>query len=176
MGFTGRFERQPKQLAMLRVQMAKNKKKSKQGPPSYNNRRALYDYFIVDTMEVGIVLEGSEVKAIREGSCSLKEGYISVDLEPPRLTLHQIDIGIYQPAGQLNHIPKRDRILLAKKREIIKLAREVDQKGVTLVPLEMYFSQGLVKIKLAIAKGKAQHDKRKAIADRENQRDMQRAM
>jgi SsrA-binding protein len=164
---------------MLGVNMAKKNKqnkKSKQGPPSFNNRRALYDYFIIDTMEVGIVLEGSEVKAIREGSCSLKEGYISVDLDPPRLTLHQIDIGIYQPAGQLNHIPKRDRVLLAKKREMLKLAREVDQKGVTLVPLEMYFSQGLVKIKLAIAKGKAQHDKRKAIADRENQRDLQRAM
>ncbi len=154
----------------------KNNSKKKQGPPSYNNRRALYDYFILDTLEVGIVLEGSEVKAIREGSCSLKEGYISVDLEPPRLTLHQVDIGIYQPAGQLNHIPKRDRVLLAKKKEIANLAREVDQKGVTLVPLEMYFSQGLVKIKLATAKGKAQHDKRRSIADRENQRDMQRQM
>lgn len=154
----------------------KNNKKSKQGPPSYNNRRALYDYFIVDTIEVGIVLEGSEVKAIREGSCSLKEGYITVDLQPPRLTLHQVDIGIYQPAGALNHIPKRDRILLAKKREVIKLAREVDQKGVTLVPLELYFSRGYAKVKLAVAKGKATHDKRKAIADRENQRDLQRAM
>ncbi len=153
-----------------------NTKKSKLGPPSFNNRRALYDYFIVDTIEVGIVLEGSEVKAIRDGSCSLKEGYISVELDPPRLILHQVDIGIYQPAGALNHIPKRDRLLLAKKREIIKLDREVDQKGVTLVPLELYFSRGFAKIKLAVAKGKAQHDKRKAIADRENQRDLQRAM
>lgn len=156
--------------------MAKNKKKSKQGPPSFNNRRALYDYFIEDTLEVGIVLEGSEVKAIREGNCSLKEGYISVDLDPPRLTLHHIDIGMYQPAGALNHHPKRDRMLLAKKREIIKLARQVDQKGVTLVPLELYFSRGLAKVKLAIARGKAQHDKRRAIADRENQRDLQRAV
>lgn len=156
--------------------MAKNKKKSKQGPPSFNNRRALYDYFIEDTMEVGIVLEGSEVKAIREGSCSLKEGYISVELEPPRLVLHQVDIGPYQPAGVLNHLPKRDRLLLAKKREILKLVRQVEQKGVTLVPLEMYFVRGLVKVKLAVARGKAQHDKRRAIADRENQREMQRAM
>ena len=157
--------------------MAKNKnKKGKQGPPSYNNRRALYDYFIEDTVEVGIVLVGSEVKSIRDGSCSLKEGYITVDVSPPRLTLHQIDIGYYQPAGALNHIPKRNRVLLAKKREILKLARQVDQKGVTLVPLEMYFKQGLVKIKLAVARGKAQHDKRKAIADRENQRELQRAV
>lgn len=156
--------------------MAKNKKKSKQGPPSFNNRRALYDYFIEDTMEVGIVLTGSEVKAIREGSCSLKEGYISVDTDPPRLTLHQIDIGPYQPAGILNHEPKRTRELLAKKKEIFKLAREVDQKGVTLVPLELYFAQGLVKVKLAVARGKAQHDKRRAIAERESKRELQRAM
>lgn len=156
--------------------MAKNKKKSKHGPPSFNNRRALYDYFIEDTMEVGIVLEGSEVKAIREGNASLKEGYISVDLDPPRLTLHQVDIGPYQPAGILNHLPKRDRILLAKKREIIKLARQVDQKGVTLVPLEMYFVQGIVKIKLAVARGKAQHDKRRAIAERETSRELRRAI
>ncbi len=156
--------------------MAKNKKKSKQGPPSFNNRRALYDYFIEDTLEVGIVLSGSEVKAIRDGSCSLKEGFITVGLEPPRLTLHQVDIGPYQPAGALNHRPKQDRLLLAKKREIIKLARQVDQKGVTLVPLELYFSHGLAKVKLAVARGKAQHDKRKAIAERENKRDLQRAM
>lgn len=156
--------------------MAKNKKKSKQGPPSFNNRRALYDYFIEDTMEVGIVLTGSEVKAIREGSCSLKEGYISVEIDPPCLTLHQIDIGPYQPAGILNHEPKRTRELLAKKKEILKLAREVDQKGVTLVPLELYFSQGLVKVKLAVARGKAQHDKRRAIAERESKRELQRAM
>lgn len=156
--------------------MAKNKKKSKQGPPSYNNRRALYDYFIEDTMEVGIVLAGSEVKAIREGNCSLKEGYISVDIDPPRLVLHQVDIGPYQPAGILNHEPKRTRELLAKKKEILKLARQVDQKGVTLVPLELYFVQGLVKVKLAVARGKAQHDKRRAIAERESKRDLQRAM
>lgn len=156
--------------------MAKNKKKSKQGPPSFNNRRALYDYFIEDTLEVGIVLAGSEVKAIREGSCSLKEGYISVDMDPPRLTLHQVDIGPYQPAGALNHRPKQDRMLLAKKREIVKLARQVDQKGVTLVPLELYFAHGLAKVKLAVARGKAQHDKRRAIAERENKRELQRAM
>jgi len=156
--------------------MAKNKKKSKQGPPSFNNRRALYDYFIEDTLEVGVVLEGSEVKSIREGNASLKEGYISVDLDPPRLTLHQVDISPYQPAGQLNHHPKRDRLLLAKKREIIKLARQVDQKGVTLVPLEMYFSKGLVKVKLALARGKAQHDKRRAIAERQADRDLRRVM
>ena len=127
-------------------------------------------------MEVGIVLEGSEVKSIRDGSCSLKEGFITVDLEPPRLTLHQVDIAPYQPAGALNHRPKRDRMLLAKKREIERLMRAVDIKGVTLIPLKLYFSGAYAKVSLGICKGKAQHDKRHAIADRENQRDMQRAM
>ncbi|MBO6513312.1 MAG: SsrA-binding protein SmpB [Phycisphaerales bacterium] len=154
----------------------KNNKKSKTDTPVFDNRRARYDYFIEDTIEVGIVLEGSEVKSIREGHCSLKEGFVTVDLEPHRLTLHQVDIPPYQPAGALNHRPKRDRMLLAKKREIEKLARAVDVKGVTLVPLKLYFSGAHAKISLAIAKGKAQHDKRNAIADRENQRDMQRAM
>ncbi len=156
--------------------MAKKNKKSKTDTPTFDNRRARHDYFIEDTMEVGIVLEGSEVKSIRDGSCSLKEGFITVDLDPPRLTLHQVDIAPYQPAGALNHRPKRDRMLLAKKREIERLARAVDVKGVTLVPLKLYFSGAYAKVTLGIAKGKAQHDKRHAIADRENQRDMQRAM
>ncbi len=156
--------------------MAKKNKKSKTNTPVFDNRRARHDYFIEDTMEVGIVLEGSEVKSIRDGSCSLKEGFITVDLDPPRLTLHQVDIAPYQPAGALNHRPKRDRMLLAKKREIERLARAVDVKGVTLVPLKLYFSGAYAKVTLAIAKGKAQHDKRHSIADRENQRDMQRMM
>jgi len=156
--------------------MAKNKKKSKTHSPTFDNRRARHDYFIEDTMEVGIVLEGSEVKSIRQGNCSLKEGFITVDLDPPRLTLHQTDIPPYQPAGALNHRPKRDRMLLAKKREIERLARAVDVKGVTLIPLKLYFSGAYAKVTLGICKGKAQHDKRHAIADRENQRDMQRAM
>lgn len=156
--------------------MAKNKKKSKTHSPTFDNRRARHDYFIEDTMEVGIVLEGSEVKSIRDGNCSLKEGFITVDLEPHRLTLHQIDIPPYQPAGALNHRPKRDRMLLAKKREIERLHRAVDVKGVTLIPLKLYFSGGFAKITLGICKGKAQHDKRHAIADRENQREMQRMM
>lgn len=156
--------------------MAKKNKKSKTNTPVFDNRRARHDYFIEDTMEVGIVLEGSEVKSIRDGSCSLKEGFITVDLEPHRLTLHQVDIAPYQPAGALNHHPKRTRMLLAKKKEIEKLARAVDVKGVTLVPLKLYFSGAHAKILLGLAVGKAKHDKRHAIAERDNQREMQRVM
>lgn len=155
--------------------MAKNKKK-KNDSPTYENRRARHDYFIEDTLEVGIKLEGSEVKSIRDGRASIKEGFVTVDLEPPRLTLHQVEISPYPPAGHLNHRPKRDRVLLAHAREIERLARQVDQKGVTLVPLKMYFKDGRIKILVALAKGKAQHDKRKAIADRDNKRDLQRIM
>ncbi|MFK7760086.1 MAG: SsrA-binding protein SmpB [Phycisphaerales bacterium] len=156
--------------------MAKKGKKKNTHSPVYDNRRARHDYFIEDTLEVGIVLEGSEVKSIRDGNCSLKEGFITVDLEPHRLTLHQVDIPPYQPAGALNHKPKRTRQLLAKKREIERLCRSVDVKGVTLVPLKLYFSGAHAKIQLGVARGKAQHDKRNSIAERENQRDMQRAM
>ncbi len=155
--------------------MAKNKKK-KNDSPTYDNRRARHDYFIEDTLEVGIKLEGSEVKSIRDGRASIKEGFITVDLEPPRLTLHQVEISPYPPAGHLNHRPKRDRVLLAHAREINKLARQVDQKGITLVPLKLYFKDGRAKVQLGVAKGKAQYDKRKAIADRDNKRDMQRIM
>lgn len=156
--------------------MAKKKKKS--DAPTFENRRARHEYFIEDTLEAGIVLLGSEVKAIRDGRVSIGEGYISVEETPVlRLVMHQVDIGSYQPSGALNHIPKRDRVLLAHKREILKLARQVDQKGVTLVPLRMFFNaEGRVKVLVGLARGKQSHDKRHAIAERQVQRDLQRVM
>lgn len=156
--------------------MAK-KKKAKTDAPTFENRRARHEYFIEDTLETGIVLWGSEVKAIRDGRVSLGEGYVSVELTPkPRLVMHQVDIGLYQPSGALNHRPKRDRDLLAHKRELVKLARQVEQKGVTLVPLKMYFVQGRVKVLVGLARGKQAHDKRQSIAARDAERDVQRAM
>lgn len=156
--------------------MARKKRKPGSGAPVFENRRVRHDYFIEDSLEVGIALEGSEVKSLRDGSCSLREGFITVETRPDRLVLHQVDIPPYQPAGILNHEPKRTRMLLAKKREIEKLARQVDQKGVTLVPLKLYFSGPFAKVLLGVARGKAQHDKRQSIAEREHQRDMDRAM
>lgn len=153
------------------------KKKKKTDAPTFENRRARHEYFIEDTLEAGVVLQGSEVKAIRDGRVSIGEGYISIDQTPVlRMVMHQVDIGSYQPSGALNHMPKRDRVLLAHKREILKLARQVDQKGVTLVPLKMYFVNGRVKILVGLARGKQSHDKRHAIAERDSQRDLQRAM
>ena len=156
--------------------MAKKKKK-KTDAPTFENRKARHEYFIEDTLEVGIVLWGSEVKAIRDGRVSLGEGYVSVEeLPKPRLVMHQVDIGTYQPSGALNHRPKRDRVLLAHKREITKLARQVEQKGVTLIPLKLYFVEGKAKLLVALAKGKQSHDKRHTIAERDAKRDILRAM
>lgn len=156
--------------------MTKNKKK-KTDAPTFENRRARHEYFIEDTIEAGIVLWGSEVKSIRDGRCSIGEGYISIETSPQlRMVMHQTDIGMYQPSGNLNHMPKRDRVLLAHKRELLKLARQVEQKGVTLVPLKLYFKEGRAKVLVGLARGKQSHDKRHAIAERDNQRDLQRAM
>jgi SsrA-binding protein len=92
------------------------------------------------------------------------------------MVMHQTDIGAYQPSGALNHMPKRDRVLLAHKRELLKLLRQVEQKGVTLVPLRLYFKEGKAKVLVGLARGKQSHDKRHAIAERDVQRDLQRAM
>ena len=155
-------------MAMLK------KKNSKDGTPTIENRRARHDYFIGDELEVGVKLVGTEVKAVRDGNVSLKEGYISVDHE--ELTLHNVTIGEYPPAGQVQHAMSRRRRLLAHKREIKRLARQVDQKGVTLIPLKLYFKDGFAKILLGVGTGKAQHDKRQSIKERDMDRDLRRAM
>ncbi|MFG0305309.1 MAG: SsrA-binding protein SmpB [Phycisphaerales bacterium JB040] len=150
--------------------MAKRGSKKKggaAGAPSIENRRARYDYFIEDTLECGIVLQGSEVKAIRDGNASLAEGFVTVTAEPPGLALHQVQISLYPPAGANQHQPQRVRRLLANRREIARLARQVEQKGVTLVPLRMYFKGGLIKVEVGLARGKAEYDKRRKISDRQ---------
>ncbi|MFI4896214.1 MAG: SsrA-binding protein SmpB [Phycisphaerales bacterium JB059] len=158
--------------------MAKGKHKKGRGEqtPTIENRRARHEYFIEETLEVGVVLQGSEVKSIRDGACTIAEGYVTARAEPAKLTLHGINIGAYGPAGAGNHPAVRNRALLAHKPEIKKLARQVDQKGVTIVPLKLYFKDGMVKLLIGVARGKQAHDKRKTIADRDAKRDIQRAM
>lgn len=148
----------------------------KPGTPTIENRKARHDYHISDTLEVGIVLAGSEVKSVREGNVSLAEGYVRVQADPLSLQLHGINIGDYGPATGMGHKPTRTRTLLAHKREILKLAREVDAKGVTLVPLKMYFKNGYAKLLVGVGRGKTKGDKRRAIADRESKRDLRRVM
>lgn len=155
--------------------MAK-KKAEKDQTPSIENRKARFDYQIGETLEVGIVLRGSEIKAVRDSLVSLGEGYVLARESPLELTLLNVNIGEYAPAAALGHKPTRARPLLAHKREILKLAREVSKKGMTIVPLKLYFKNGFAKLLIGVAKGKATHDKRHTIAERESKRDIDRAM
>ncbi|MBX3363394.1 MAG: SsrA-binding protein SmpB [Phycisphaeraceae bacterium] len=150
--------------------------KSKHDSPTIENRRARHEYHILDTLECGIVLIGSEVKSVRAGAISLGEGFVLIEGDPPQLRLHQVHIAPYDPAGVTAHDPTRPRTLLAHRREILRLARQVDAKGMTLVPLKLYFKNGFAKIVVGVARGKAEHDKRHDIAKREAQRDIDRAM
>lgn len=142
--------------------------------PRITNRRALHDYFISAKLECGLALMGSEVKSLRMGRCQLNESFCRV--EDGRLILHGCHIDPYDKAGKYNHDPLRDRVLLAHKREIRKLAEETSVRGITLIPLAIYFKDGYAKIEVGVAKGKQQHDKRASIREKEQKRDLQRIM
>jgi SsrA-binding protein len=142
--------------------------------PRITNRRALHDYFISAKLECGLALMGSEVKSLRMGRCQLNESFCRV--ENGRLILHGCHIDPYEQAGKYNHDPLRDRVLLAHKSEIRKLAAETSVRGVTIIPLAIYFKEGYAKIEVGVAKGKQQHDKRASIREKEQKRDLQRVM
>lgn len=144
--------------------------------PTIENRRARHEYHIGETLEVGLALQGSEVKAVRAGRVSLAEGYVAVKAEPLSLTLLNVDIGEYAPSANLGHRPKRSRALLAKRSEMKRLAKAVEGKGTTIVPLKLYFKNGWAKLLIGVATGKQAHDKRQSIAARDAERDVQRAM
>lgn len=144
------------------------------------NRKARFDYHILDTLETGIALRGSEVKSVRNGLVSLGEGFVRPQASPPALLLYGVNIGEYGPAGPpgsaLQHKAVRARLLLAHKREIVRIAKQVMEKGLTIVPLKMYFKNGFAKVLIGVAQGKSQSDKRQSIAKRESKRDIDRAM
>lgn len=159
--------------------MAKSKSKSGEShAPEIVNRKARHDYLITDTLECGVQLVGSEVKAIREGRVSLGEGYARIDERTDEMWLHGVHISDYGPArGSANaHLPTQARKLLAHKREIRKLANETAKKGTTLVPLKMYFKDGWAKVLIGVGIGKGKSDKREDLKKREADRDIQRAM
>lgn len=142
-------------------------------PARIVNRRALHDYHIEGKLECGIVLLGSEVKSLRLGLGQLQEAYVAV--EKGRLVLHGCHIDPYKQAAVVyNHQPRRERQLLAHKREIRKLENELTVKGTTIVPLAIYFKDGRAKVEIALAKGKQQYDKRAAIKKKESDREMRR--
>ena len=139
------------------------------------NRQASYEYFIEDKYEAGIVLEGAEVKSLRQGNCNLKDSicYLSGG-ERYSKNMH---IAVYDKAGAFNsRDSKRDRKLLLHKGEIAKIAGKVNAKGMTVVPLSLYFSQGLVKAEIALCRGKQNYDKKRSIAERDKKREMEREL
>lgn len=140
-----------------------------------DNRQARYLYEILETYEAGIQLTGTEVKSIREGKVNLQDGYALIrNGEAWLLNAH---ISPYTGSGQFfNHDPRRTRKLLLHRQEIRKLIGKVEQQGLTLVPLKMYLKRGLVKVSIALGKGKKLHDKREDLKRRQDQRDIQRAM
>lgn len=142
-------------------------------PPRIVNRRAMHDYFIEAKLECGIALVGSEVKSLRHGHAQLQEAYVSV--EKGRLILHGCHIDPYKQAAIVyNHVPRRERFLLAHQREIRKLQGELEQKGTTLIPLAIYFKGGRAKVEIGVAKGKQQFDKRQTIKKKEADRELRR--
>lgn len=138
------------------------------------NRRATHDYEILDKIECGIVLVGTEVKSLREAHANLEEAYAKI--ENGEVFLVNCEIPEYSQGHRLNHKPKRERKLLLHRREIERFAGKASQRGHTLVPLQMYFKNGVAKIELAVARGKQMHDKRESLKKAEAKREMDRAL
>ena len=138
------------------------------------NKKARHDYFIEDTLECGIALQGTEVKSIRNGQLNLKDSYAQV--KNGELLLVGMHVSPYAQCNIYNHDPFRTRKLLAHKREIVRLGRVQQAEGMSLVPLSLYLKDGKVKVELAVAKGKKLYDKRHSIAARDAGREMERRM
>ena len=138
------------------------------------NRRAFHDYFIDERYEAGLVLTGSEVKSLREGRANLKDSYAR--FFGNELFLVGAHISPYAPASQFGHPAERDRKLLLHAREIERLAGKIKERGLTLIPLRLYWVKGRAKAELGLGRGKKFHDKREAIRDRDEKRDIDRAM
>ncbi len=154
--------------------MAKSAKRKTAPGDVATNRQASYRYHLLDKLEAGMVLTGTEVKSLRGGKAQIKDGYVA--LTDGELWLHNVHIPPYAPASRENHEPERPRKLLAHRAEIERLRSKVAERGFTLVPTRIYFSDGRAKIEVALARGKDVGDKRQAIKDRDIKRDMERAM
>lgn len=136
------------------------------------NRKALHDYFITDRYETGIVLKGTEVKSLRQGNANLQDGYAVI--RNAELWLVGLHINPFEKGNINNHDPKRDRKLLVHKQELRRLYGKISEKGLTLVPLRLYFKKNIVKLELGLGRGKKAHDKREAIAKRDVERQLRR--
>lgn len=138
------------------------------------NRRARFDYELLDRYEAGVVLTGTEVKSLRNGRATLAQSY--ADVRDGEVWLNGMEIATYDQGNRANHEPMRSRKLLLHRREIERLNATVREKGLTLVPTRLYFKEGRVKVEVAVARGKDRGDKRQTIADRDAKRQMERAL
>ncbi len=157
--------------------MAKKNKSKKDDPNSKavcRNRKARHRYDILDQLECGIVLTGSEVKSIRNGKISIDEAYVRI--QDDELWLVGCNIAEYPQATVMNHDPLRKRKLLLKKKELRKFAESATQQGLTMILLSVYFSRGIVKVKVAVARGRKLYDKRERMRKDTDKKDMRRAM
>ncbi|WP_323712979.1 SsrA-binding protein SmpB [Mammaliicoccus sciuri] len=145
-----------------------------QSKPLAQNRKASHDYTIEDTVEAGIVLQGTEIKAIRRGSANLKDSYARVF--NGEMYVYNMHIAPYEEGNRFNHDPLRNRKLLLKRKEIDKLFGITREKGYALIPLKLYIKNGYCKVLLGVAKGKRDYDKRHALKAKEAKRDVERAM
>lgn len=158
-----------------KVDSKKDKKKDEpQEKTVCRNRRALHQYDILDTIEAGLVLTGTEVKSLRNNTASLEDAYARI--ENDELWLVKSEIPEYLMGNRMNHEPKRKRKLLIHRRELEKFAKGTEERGFTLVPLKLYFRGGRAKVEIALAKGKKLYDKRESIKNRESKRELGRAM
>ena len=137
------------------------------------NRRAFHDYHILETLEAGLALTGTEIKSLRQGRVSLKEGYVRP--EGGEMWLEGVTISPYEAGGPYNHPPTRPRKLLLHRDQIDVLASQVSAKGYTVVPLKLYFKKGWAKIEVGLARGKKLYDKRQSLKEREAEREVERA-
>jgi SsrA-binding protein len=156
------------------TQPKKKKDVDEEIQPICRNKRAFHEYDIFDTLECGVVLTGTDVKSLRDGSASLEEAYARIT--DGEIWLIGSDIPEYAMGNRLNHKPKRPRKLLLHRREIAKFAGKASERGYTLVPLKMYFKGGRAKVEIAVARGKQVHDKRQDQKKAEAQREIRRAM
>ena len=138
------------------------------------NRRARHEYDLLETVEAGIVLTGTEVKSLRNGKASLEEAYAGIDRD--EVWLYGCDIPEYLQANRMNHKPKRPRKLLLHRREIDKLIAKAAERGLTIVPLRIYFKDGIAKVEISVARGRKLYDKREALKKQDARRDMDRAL
>jgi SsrA-binding protein len=154
--------------------MAKGKKRKAAPGDIATNRQASHRYELLDRLEAGMVLRGTEVKSLREGSAQMKDAYATV--RDGEVWLHNLHIPPYAAASRDNHEPERARKLLLHRREIARLIGKTQERGLTIVPTRLYFRGSHAKVELALARGKDRYDKREAIKSREQHRDMERAL